>query len=239
MASCDKRGPLSRSGHAQPDRTLAERDPGYFKLDERDTADLILFARRFAQHLRYYDGNNAEAGDWSAYFDNDISTTLASLVKAPVEQFRKTLADTRKFLEDEPGRPEPELRSHFSLLFHLPLALYRDVAARQSALETEHPLYPVLQELAARDLGPALIELVQYHRGALGAGLIAAAPLDPLDFTTTDNAGPGPRLPDEIAALVLPPPPDDVSFADTQIAPRAHSVIRVQRLARFLHRPIP
>jgi hypothetical protein len=221
MASCDKRGPLSRAGHAQPDRTLAERDPGYFKLDERDTADLILFARRFARHLRYYDGNNAEAGDWSAYFDNDISTTLASLMKAPVEPFRKALADVRKFLEDDPARPEAVLRSHLGLLFQLPLALYRDVAARQSALETDHRLYPVLQQIAARNLGPALTELVQYHRGAVDAGLIANAPLDPLDFKTTDNAGPGPRLLDEIAALLLPPPPDDVAFADTLIAPRA------------------
>lgn len=221
MAACDKRGPLSRNGHAQPDRDLPERDPNYFQLDERDTADLILFARRFARHLRYYDSNNAEAGDWSAFFDNDISTTLASLVKAPVEPFRKTLADVRKFLEDDPTRAEAELRSHFSLLMQLPLALYREVTARQAALETNHPLFPVLQQIAARNLSPALTELVQYHRGAVDARLIADASLDPLDFTTTGNIGPGPRLLDEIAALVFPSPPDDLAFADTLLAARA------------------
>jgi len=219
--SCDRRGPLTRSGHAQPDRDIRERDPAYFRLDERDTADLILFARRFAKHLRYYDSNNSEAGDWSAFFDNDVSTTLASLVKAPVDTARRTLADLRHFLEDDPGRGEGELKSHFSLLFHLPVALYRDVADRQAALETEHPLYPILQRLAARDIGPTLADLARYHRGAVDAGVFDDDVLLPSNYSTTGNAGPGPRLPDEIAALVLLPAPEATTFPAIPLARRA------------------
>ncbi|MCG6901985.1 MAG: hypothetical protein LJE68_04815, partial [Rhodobacter sp.] len=217
MASCDKRGPLRRSGLSQTDRALAERDPGYFQLDERDTGDLILFARRFAAHLRYYDATNAAAGDWTAFFDSDISATLASLVKAPVDSFRAALADVQGFLEREPTRPQHQLRDHFSLLFHLPLALYRDMAARQSALEREHPLYPVLQELALRDIGPPLAALARYHQGGTAAGLLSAAPLDPVDYTTSTNPGPGPQLSDQVARIVFTGEP----FQSMALAPRA------------------
>ena len=127
----------------------------------------------------------------------------------------------RRFLEDDPGRAEAELQSYFSLLLQMPLALYRELAARQSAVESEHPLYPVLQELAARELGPALTDLAQYHRGAVSAGVVADAPLNPLDYTTSDNPGPGPRLSDELVAIVLPPPPLDQAFSEVELAPRA------------------
>ncbi|QIE56038.1 hypothetical protein G5B40_11590 [Pikeienuella piscinae] len=218
MASCDRRGPLSRSGAAQPDRALAERDPHYFRLDERDAADLILFARRFAAHMRYYDPTNAAAGDWSGFFEGDISAILASLAKLPVDPFRAALADIERFLEAEPGRPEAELRTHFGLIFHLPLTLFRDLAERQSALEADRPLYPELQGIGAREIGPALAELASYHRGALGAGLIDAAPLDPVDFTTTANpGGPGPRLSDQVARILF----TGEAFEAMTLAPRA------------------
>ncbi len=217
MTGCDRRGVLSRSGTAQTDRDPAERDPAFFRLDERDTADLILFARRFAKHLKYYDPNNVVTGDWTAWFDRDISAILASLTKLPVDPFRAAMGDMRAFLEDDPARPEAELRSHFNAVLHLPLTLYREMAGRQAAIAADDPLWPILQQLTLTDIAGPLAELAGYQKGAEAEGLVDAGALDPANYNRATTPGPGPRLTDQVAGLLL----TGEGFADMTIPPRA------------------
>lgn len=203
MTGCDRRGVLSRTGTAQTDRDPVERDAQFFRLDERDVGDLILFARRFARHLKYYDPSNVAAGDWAAWFDRDISAILASLAKLPVDPFRAAMGDMRAFLEDDPARPEAELRSHFNGLLHLPLTLYREMAERQAAVSPDDPLWPILQQLARTDIAGPLAELAGYQKGAEAEGLVPATALNPADFNLSTAAGPGPRLTDQVAGLLF------------------------------------
>ncbi|WP_147114406.1 hypothetical protein [Tateyamaria sp. syn59] len=203
MNACDRRGPLSRTGTAQPDRDMAERRADHFHLDERDVADLILFGRRFARYLRYYAPDGTPTGDWSSFFDSDISAILASIARLPVDPFRRALADAQSFLEADPGRPEAELRAHFTLSFHLPLALVQELTQRLTPLAPEHPLWRSLTRQLGQTIAPRLADLARYHQGGVTAGVIDTGPLDPADFTIGANAGPGIQIADEVANIVF------------------------------------
>ena len=209
MTPCDRRGVLSRTGTSQTDRTIAQRDPGYFQIDGRDIGDMILFGRRFAQHIKYYDANNRHIAtdpalrDWTAFFDRDISAILASLAKLPVAPCRAAFQDIRTFLEADPSRPEAELTAHFDALFHIPLTLYRDMAGRMATIEDNDPIWPILTQLSQSDIAGPLGDLAGYHKGAVGQNLVSVGALDRGAFTLNSQPGPGPKLADQVADLLF------------------------------------
>ncbi|MET1416890.1 baseplate J/gp47 family protein [Roseibium sp. HPY-6] len=203
MSTCDRRGPLSRTGTAQPDRDIAERRADHFQLDERDVADLIQFGRRFARQIRFYAKDGAPAGDWSAFFDSDISAVLASIAKLPVDPFRRALGDAKGFLEDDPSRPEAQLRAHLALVFHLPIALLQELTLRLSPLEAENPFRRRMTRLLETSVAPRLAELARYHQGGVDEGVILASALSKTNLNTSDNPGPGPQIADEVRDIIF------------------------------------
>lgn len=75
MANCnDILDILKRDGTGQEQRYTDALNPGYFKLHNLDIADWLLFARRFAGHVHYFDTDNKHSGNWEnffAYFNMD------------------------------------------------------------------------------------------------------------------------------------------------------------------------
>jgi len=208
MAKCSSRSPLIRSGTTLPGRNLAELAPDYFRIDERDVADLVLYARALSRELTYYGPDNQPAGDWEAFFASDVTATLAALARLPVEPFRTALADAEEFLRDEPGRPEPELRAYFNLLFHLPVALFGALAEGHARLNRDHPMHTLLTRLVEGDLAGPLTELVRFAKGAVGATLPLGdpePPLTPADYGTGAPGDDRPRLSDTVADAVFVP----------------------------------
>lgn len=208
MPRCSSRSPLVHSGTTQDGRDLAELRPDFFRVDERDLADLVLYARSLSRELVYYGPDNQPDGDWEAFFASDVTATLAALARLPVDPFRAALADAEEFLRDEPARPEPELRAYFNLVFHLPVALFGALAANHARLDRDHPMHGLLGRLVADDLAGPLTELVRFAKGAVGAGLPLGDPEPPLDGADYGTGGPGdlrPRLSDTVAAVVLVP----------------------------------
>lgn len=215
MSACDRRGPLRRTGTAQPDREIAERAADHFHLDERDVADLILFGRRFARHINYYEPGGALAGDWSSFFDSDVSAILAAIARLPVDPFRRALADAQRFMEDDPARPAAHLRAHFTLSFHLPLALVRELTHRLAPLDADHPLWRSVTGQLSQSIAPRLADLARYHQGGVDEGVIDVGEPDPVDFTALGNAGPGIGIADEVASIVF----GDAAFQEITLPP--------------------
>ncbi len=91
---CTDRNPLTREGTSQLNRVLAALDVHYADVDERSTSDLILFAKRYAAYLNYYNENNVIDGNWQPLMMMDISVTLATLAGIDV----KRISDYRKLL---------------------------------------------------------------------------------------------------------------------------------------------
>lgn len=186
---CAQRNPLVRSGMTQEGRRRVELSPGYFLPDERDLADLVLFGQRFARHIQYYDTHNTKAGDWTAFFESDVTASLAALVKLPVDEFRGFQLDLEAWLKARPARDPAQLAAHFKLSFHLPIVLLEIAGRHHARLQTDHPFVPQLVQLAARDLADALTGLIAWYKGALAGGAGAVFADTPIDMNDYNTAG--------------------------------------------------
>jgi hypothetical protein len=71
--NCNNKNPIQRDGTSQAQRLLAALLPEYVSVDERSMDDLILFARRFAEQIRYYNLADGIDGDWVGFFTKSIS----------------------------------------------------------------------------------------------------------------------------------------------------------------------
>lgn len=79
--NCTNKNPLPRSGTSQYQRVLQALLPESARIDERDDADLVLFAKKYARFLNYYSTADMADGDWSVFMKLDISVVLATIAK--------------------------------------------------------------------------------------------------------------------------------------------------------------
>ena len=79
--SCTDKNPLIREGTSLLNRILAALSASYARVDERDAAEIILFAKRYAACLNYYNETNVVDGHWQALMKMDVSVTLATLAR--------------------------------------------------------------------------------------------------------------------------------------------------------------
>ncbi|HEX2535543.1 MAG TPA: hypothetical protein VHK69_17485, partial [Chitinophagaceae bacterium] len=75
---CDTRmHPLRHSGTGQGSRLLQALLPENLRLDNRSTEDLLAFAAQMAGHVRYWNPEHKEGGDWTSFWESDATALLA------------------------------------------------------------------------------------------------------------------------------------------------------------------
>lgn len=99
--ACETRHPLERDGTGQSQRLLPALDPAYVKPDERRIEDMLLFARRFAQKLRFFSNENEPDGDWLTFIENDVTMLVAEISKLNLYEERKLLQARIETMEQE------------------------------------------------------------------------------------------------------------------------------------------
>ncbi|MDQ3112430.1 MAG: baseplate J/gp47 family protein [Bacteroidota bacterium] len=72
--NCNNKNSLQRDGTSQAQRLLAALLPEYVSVDERSMEDLIAFAKKLAEQIRYYNLADAPDGNWVDFFIQSIST---------------------------------------------------------------------------------------------------------------------------------------------------------------------
>lgn len=203
-ANCNRKNPLNRSGTHQGERRRPALDPAYFRVDERDTADLILFAGRFSRHLNYYTAANGVDGDWLPFFTIDPAAILAGLSELPVASFQKFARSLQAYLAAYPSRSDGDLSAHFKLYFHMPLLLLKEAGDHFDRLPRDHALREFTLKVMARDVAVPLAEVVAYYKGALALAdpplnatpLVEDTPPSAADYNTTfDDSDPRIQLP--------------------------------------------
>jgi len=118
---CADKNPLIREGTSLLNRVLAALSVDYAKVDERDAADIILFAKRYATCLNYYNNNNIVDGNWQALMRMDVSVTLATLARIDtreISDYKKRLFKRIRMAGDDPTARE-NLRFLFDVMFSL------------------------------------------------------------------------------------------------------------------------
>lgn len=80
--------PLVNNGTQQRDRLLLSLIPEGLKLDDRSMEELIAFAGTLSAHIRFWDENNAPAGDWLNFWESDNTSLFAILAATDLESPR-------------------------------------------------------------------------------------------------------------------------------------------------------
>jgi hypothetical protein len=68
------------NGTNQGERMLKALNPDFIKIDERSSSDFLAFASKYSEMLAYFDLNNSQVGNWSKFFNNDLSVFIASII---------------------------------------------------------------------------------------------------------------------------------------------------------------
>ena len=76
---CENKNPLQRDGSTQTERYRSALDPHFVALDDRSTEDLLQFAYRYAQHLKYFNFDNEHEGNWESFFEKINTQTLTEI----------------------------------------------------------------------------------------------------------------------------------------------------------------
>ncbi|MEM7035631.1 MAG: hypothetical protein AAF570_01555 [Bacteroidota bacterium] len=111
------KNPLNREGTSQRQRLLSSLLPESIKVDERSLADLVAYALKYSEELKFYNLDNEVEGDWKAFIEQDV-TTLFTLIqrrdpKIDQEDFKAQLA----LIRENPSAQTPaELRKLFDIL---------------------------------------------------------------------------------------------------------------------------
>ncbi|GAB4411245.1 MAG: hypothetical protein OHK0039_16260 [Bacteroidia bacterium] len=160
------------TGTSQHRRTLPELLPGYVRIDDRDTAQLLAFASAYARLVRFYDEHDEMQGHWGPFFATDISAILADVVSTDLT----ALENRQQALATSIGQRFQELEKYGLLLefFQSILGLFRQTDTwYQQALRIdvtftglEHTVSQELRNVIVNRLRPLLYRLIAFDRGA-------------------------------------------------------------------------
>lgn len=145
--NCTHINPLQHSGSSQLQRLLKALTPSFVKIDERSTADLMLFAKEYARYIKFFNANNIAESDWQAFMQWDVSAVLAELSQTDAQYFRNIALTIVAKLKTP--LTESESQQHFTLLFELLFTLIQRI---------DQLLVQIPNEIAFREYFLTLIE---------------------------------------------------------------------------------
>jgi hypothetical protein len=197
---------LSLDGTSQVQRSLPALLAACPKVDERTTADLILFIKKYAAYLNYYDLTNTATGDWQALMSTDSSVIIAGLIDWPTKdyaQFIKTIIDNAIN-----AGSDTDAQKYFKVLFDFAFSLAEGLNNAFNQLPADSDYAKFLTVSIASSLVTPLNALIYYYKqfkNSVPVALIDESitfihpltPVDPLIFSQNFNI--------PIAALPIPP----------------------------------
>src|SRR6478609_437952 len=113
--TCYDTGLLNYSGTSQLQRALQALLTGYAKVDERTTAQLVLFAKNYAAYLNYFNDNNTVADDWQSFMSNDVSVNIAAIADWNAKEFTPFITLVNEEVRD--AATDDEAKKYFKTLF--------------------------------------------------------------------------------------------------------------------------
>jgi hypothetical protein len=166
-SDCNHKNPLLRSGVNQYERVLEALLPAHVSVDERDYADLILFAKNYASQLKYYNASNVVDGNWQALMSMDVSVTLASLIKLDVQGCFAYVKKIFDEIKDIDASDTAALQKHFKVLFDFGFSITGILNNYYKALPLEFSFRATLGSLIRSNLQDYYNRLKAYYDEAV------------------------------------------------------------------------
>jgi hypothetical protein len=168
MSQCNCHSDIIRDGSGQLQRYLKALDPSYAPIDGRSMEDLLVFAKRYAKQIRFYDIPDSEGGQenakepivtWSDFFRRDMAVIAASLAVIDLEQIKKDYDETNTRLAQHPTEDV------YAALYTNILGMAARLDRWYSAALPGYPLRADLELGIASSLKPAMQQIMAYEKG--------------------------------------------------------------------------
>ena len=111
MSNCNCHTKTITDGSGQLGRYLKALDPAYAPIDDRSIKDLLVFAKRYAAQVRFYDvpGEEPEGdikpaqSNWREFFRRDMAVIAASIGVLDIANMKAEYDELRERLDEEPS----------------------------------------------------------------------------------------------------------------------------------------
>lgn len=166
MSNCNCHTSPNRDGSGRLQRYLTALDPAYAKIDGRSIEDLLVFIKRYAAQVRFFDipgstGDNTPDDinllSWREFFRRDLAVTAASIMLADVTAFKTEFDENRAELEMSPTA------HHFGNLFDPILGMVSKLDSWLSLAIPGYPLHDDLLRIIQSGLKPAMKKILAYE----------------------------------------------------------------------------
>src|SRR5260221_622173 len=110
MKNCNCHTDIIRDGSSQLSRFLKALDPGYVQIDDRSIEELLVFIKRYAAQIRFYDIPESSAEkpkdpsklSWAEFFRTDMAVVVASVALFDLTQIKEEYDQNRAQFEGGP-----------------------------------------------------------------------------------------------------------------------------------------
>jgi hypothetical protein len=183
---CNCGSEAKRDGSGQLSRYLKALDPSYALIDDRSIDDLLVFTKRYANQIRFYDIPDSNPGgetdptkiSWREFFHRDMAVIAASISLTDTAQIKKDYDELRVKLDANPSY------NTFGDLFDPILGMLVKLDGWYSIAIPENPLYADMQLAINSNLKWQAQQTVAYEKGFNYVD--ASHPLN-LDYTAIKN----------------------------------------------------
>ena len=191
---CKDTKATNRSGSSQLQRVLKALLPASAKIDERDAADLILFAKRYAAYLNYYNELNVPEGDWQPFMSMDVSVTLAAVAKTDVKAYTDFLKIVYNNIQS--AASEAERQKYFKVIFDFIFSVTKEIEGYYQDIPEDFEFKEYFSSTIQARLQDPFNRLLGYYNDFVTAGYINVSsefiPADtPLTITLSQNFSAG------------------------------------------------
>ncbi|MBO9618708.1 MAG: carboxypeptidase-like regulatory domain-containing protein [Niabella sp.] len=183
---CSCNSETNRDGSGQLSRYLKALDPSYAPIDDRSIEELLVFIKRYAKQIRFYDipgsnpDNTADPSkiSWEGFFRSDMAVIAASVALTDSVSVKEQYDGLRGALDAQPAAAQ------YQALFDPIRTLVIKIDEWYSLAIPENPLYHDLRLAINSNLKQQVQQLLAYAKGFSYAD--AQNPFEP-DFSPVVN----------------------------------------------------
>jgi len=210
--NCTDTSLLSYSGTSQAQRSLDALLAASPQVDERTTADLILFIKNYSAYLNYFDLTNTAVGDWQGLMGSDSVVIIASLANWTTQdyaEFIKTVSDNAIN-----ATTATEASNYFKVLFDFIFSLASGILNAYNQLPAGSDYATFLSVSIISSLVTPLNALWQYY--------------DQFKGISAPGASPSYNLIDVTSTFTYPTPVDVLVFSQNFVVPVTIPTFNIQ-----------
>lgn len=167
MKNCHCETEINRDGSGQLGRYLKALDPTYAPIDGRTTEDLLVFAKKYAAQIRFYDipesqlpgSTPSDKISWREFFRRDMSVIASSIALTETQNFKKEYDQANEKLQTQ---PTPEI---YAALYAPIVGMLKKIDRWYSVAIPQNPLYDDLKLAIDSDLKDQARKIVAYEKG--------------------------------------------------------------------------